>query len=160
MDRKWTCLNCEEEFRSGAWLGCRGNQTRKHKAELRTFYSDSDRLQVNAIPDRRIMGSAGESIAIAGAIVTFNGGQFPTDDPELQEILAERCPMTREQYIEIRESEKVKTERLRTKVQEQQALIEELKAKVAAQNSASTSKAEESSLEPVGATSARRSARR
>ena len=138
MDQTYLCVNCEKEFMSGDWYGCRGNQTRKHFVEPRTFYSINDRLCVNAIPSYWITKKDGSQTQITGSIVTFMGGQYHTADPELQEILAVRCPLTKEQYIELRTTDAQKAARLRQKVDEQAVLIAELKAKVAAQKETPT----------------------
>src|SRR5437870_11337645 len=67
------CVNCEEDFKAGAWYNCQGNPTRKHVVKVRTFYSEHDRYCVNAIPETNMLGNHGERIHVAGAIVTFNG---------------------------------------------------------------------------------------
>lgn len=132
MSKSLVCTRCEKEFRPGAWLGCEGNPSLKHVVESKTFYSESDRYQVNAIPQTNMVGAQGERINIPGIIITFNNGTFATTDPELQEVLSRRCPMTKEHYVERRMTPELKTGRDRAVISEQQALIEQLKARNAA----------------------------
>jgi len=126
------CTRCEKEFRPGAWLNCEGNPALKHVVESKTFYSDSDRYQVNAIPQTNMVGTQGERINIPGIIVTFNNGTFATSDPEIQEVLERRAPMKKEDWLERRMTPDLKAGRDRAVISEQQALIEQLKARKAA----------------------------
>lgn len=123
-----TCVQCDEKFKPGNWYGCAGNETRKHKLEPRTFYSDNDSLQVNAIPARNMLNATGGAMHIPGAIVTFNGGLFRTDDPELQEVLARRCPLSKEEYMQKRLTPEMKAARQKAVIDEQQDLINKLKS--------------------------------
>lgn len=131
MDRSWVCLNCEKEFMSGEWYGCRGNKTRKHIVENKTYYSESDRMVFNAIPASTMLGSQGERIPIAGKIVEFLGGMYHTQDPEIQELMNPEYPMTKEQYVELRTTVEMKNGRLRQKLDEQTVLVGNLQAELA-----------------------------
>ena len=129
MNKALFCTRCEKEFRPGAWLNCEGNPALKHVVESKTFYSDSDRYQVNAIPQTNMVGTQGERINIPGIIVTFNNGTFATTDPEIQEVLGRRCPLAKDAWAERRMTPELKSGRDRAVISEQQALIEQLKAR-------------------------------
>ncbi len=129
MNKVLLCVNCGREFKPGAWYGCEDNPTRKHAVESKTYYSDSDSLVVNAIPQTSMVGNQGERINIPGAVVTFTNGTFHTIDPEIQEVLNRLVTMTKEQYMEKRLTPELKIGRDRAVISQQQALIEELKAK-------------------------------
>lgn len=129
MDRKWLCINCEKPFMSGEWYNCRGNKTKKHVVESKTYYSESDRMQFNAIPQTTMLGAQGERIPIPGKIVEFMGGVYHTQDPEIQELMDPEYPMTKDEYINLRTTEQQKNARLRQKLDEQTALVDELKAR-------------------------------
>lgn len=145
------CVNCEKEFRQGAWLNCEGNPARKHVVESKTYYSHSDRLQVNAIPQTNMVGTQGERINIPGVIVTFTNGTFATTDPELQEVLDRRCTTSKAEWTERRLTPELKSGRDRAVISEQQALIEQLKARNAALEAAQAAGAvPESEVEDKG----------
>lgn len=127
MAKTLTCTHCEQPFRAGAWLGCEGNPALKHKVESKTYYSMSDRLQVNAIPQTNMVGGQGERINIPGVIVTFFNGTFSTTDPEIQSVLDVRVPMKKEDWIEGRMTPELKSGRQRAVILEQQDLIRQLK---------------------------------
>jgi len=126
------CVNCGKEFKVGAWYNCEDNPTRKHAVESKTYYSDSDSLVVNAIPQTSMVGNQGERINIPGVVVTFTNGTFHTIDPEIQEVLDRRVTMSKESWMEKRLTPELKSGRDRAIISQQQALIDELKAKNAA----------------------------
>lgn len=129
MDKSLYCVNCEKSFKSGNWYNCQGNPTRKHVVESRTFYSAHDRECVNVVPQTAMIGHQGEKINVPGIIVTFNGGTWSTTDPEVQEVLARECPMTKEQYMNMRMTPELKAGRDRKLISDQQELIDQLKTR-------------------------------
>jgi len=129
VSKDLVCVNCEKSFKVGAWYNCEGNPTRKHVVESKTYYSDSDRFQVNAVPQTSMIGNQGERINIPGMIVTFMNGTYATTDPELQEVLDRRAPMPKDAWMEKRLTPELRTGRDRAIISQQQALIDELKAK-------------------------------
>lgn len=149
--QKLLCTNCETEFKPGAWYNCEGNPTRKHVVKAKTYYSESDSYCVNAIPQSSMVGNQGERINIPGKIVTFHTGVYVTTDPELQEVLDREAPMTRERYMEMRMTPELKTGRDRAIISQQQALIDELKAKNAELQKQVTEPEEEADAVMAGA---------
>ncbi len=154
MDQTLHCTNCEESFKAGAWYGCQENPTRKHVVKSKTYYSESDRYCVNAIPETYVLGNHGDRIHVPGAIVTFNGGTYSTTDPQLQEILDREAPMTKERYVELRMTPELKAGRDRNIISEQQALIDDLKRKNAELEQKASATHQEEKPEPVMAASA------
>src|SRR5690349_23843130 len=90
-----TCTQCNKPFEVGAWYGCAGNNTRKHRLPKKTYYAENDRLTVNAVPATTVVAPNGSALHVPGAIITFTGGMYVTDDPEIQEVLDRRCPLTK-----------------------------------------------------------------
>lgn len=127
MDKTYLCVNCEKEFKAGAWYNCQGNPSRKHVVENRTFYSAHDKEVVNAVPQTAFLGASGERVSVPGIIVTFEGGQYHTTDPELQEVLSRTNPMPKDVYIEMRMTPELKSGRDRKVISDQQELINKLK---------------------------------
>ncbi len=129
MSKTLRCINCEKEFRLGAWFNCEDNPARKHVVESKTYYSDSDSLQVQAIVETRVLGNNGNPIHIPGFIAQFHNGTFSTSDPQVQEVLDVRVPQSKEQWAEKRTTPELKAGRDRAIISQQQALIDELRAK-------------------------------
>ena len=148
MDKVLHCTQCNQDFKSGGWYGCEGNPARKHAVERRTFYSESDRYQVQVIVETRIIGAGGNLVHVPGKIVEFIGGTFMTTDPEIQEVLEREAPMTKERYMDLRMTPELKAGRDRRIIDEQTELIAQLKARNA-ELAAKANGPEEEEREPV-----------
>lgn len=143
------CVNCEAEFKPGAWYGCADNPSRKHEVEKKTYYSESDSYCVNAIPQSSMIGNQGERINIAGKIVTFTGGTYQTSDPELQEVLDREAPMTKEKFIDMRMTPELKQGRDRAVISSQQDLIKQLQERNAELEKGAKTPNEKEAKDPV-----------
>ncbi len=159
MSKVLVCVNCGKEFKLGAWYNCEDNPTRKHIVESKTYYSDSDSLVVNAIPQTSMIGNQGERINVPGVVVTFTNGTFHTVDPEIQEVLDRRVTMSKEAWMEKRLTPELRTGRDRAVISQQQALIDELKAKNAALEAAQRSDTEQPDEVMAGAKGKAKTAR-
>lgn len=122
--KNYTCTRCKKDFRSGEWLGCMGNQTWEHKLERRTFYSIEGAGVVSVKPDSVLQVDGNKTLRIPGKVIAFVEGRYHTDDPETQEVLARRCPMTKEAFIDYNSTDAMKAGRLKAVVTEQASALE------------------------------------
>lgn len=150
--KTFECVNCGETFKFGAWLGCHGDPTLEHKVTPRTFYSTQLGLTVHVRAERSSMDGNGRRHVVMGKFAHFHAGQCTTDDPETQEILAARYPMSKEEFVEKTSLPGMREAHLKQQLLEQASALtaaqeenERLKAELAARSSQPGERPEETS---------------
>jgi hypothetical protein len=115
------------------WKGCGGDLSLPHVVEPKTYYSRNDGLMVHFRVKRIYTQANGTTAEIPDGIVSFKQGRLITDDPEVQLYLETKHTdlLSKGQYEDLHVTEAVRTARLRTKVDEQAALLDKQNAELA-----------------------------
>jgi len=132
--RKWKCTTCDEEFLTGQWFGCCGEEGRKHSVAPKKYWSaDSLGLVIHWKTDQTVPAAEGKGavIRIPGAHASFLAGRYTSTDAEEQETL-DRNPSlcTEDEFVAKRLSPEIRAQRATTKVTEMQTLLDEQQAEL------------------------------